>query len=121
MDVILNIGLNSKTLGKIAPAEAISAARLHWLQVKHSVVHHSDTEPTLVLVVEAPRINLHGIVRGLAKTLGQEVIACWKPERQKGVMLGAEIDLDDSWGPFNPEFFILPDGTRLAQPVAKAA
>jgi hypothetical protein len=118
MDVILNIGLHSDKLGKIAPVTALSAVRLAWLQIKSSTVVQSDTEPTLVLVVKAPHINLHGIVRGLAKTLGQDCIAIYDPCYCMGNLLGPKAA---EWGPFNPEFFILPDGTRLAEPAAKAA
>ena len=46
MDVILNIGLHSDKLGKIAPVTALSAVRLAHLDILSSKVVQSDTEPT---------------------------------------------------------------------------
>lgn len=123
MQVLLNIGLESKTLGKIAPVTAISAARLNGLTVTRTAVVQSDTEPTLVL-----EVTMHGhdsventrTLRRLAEDLGQDCIAvyCQVPIANFGALVGPRAA---EWGPFNPEFFFLLDGARLQQPVAKAA
>lgn len=118
MQVILNIGLESKTLGKIAPVTALSAARLQWLTILNSAVVLSDTEYTLVLEVNH-FADVHGRVEALAADLGQDCIAVYYPGLRKGDLVDPRAA---EWGPFNPEFFFfLLDGTRLAAPAAKAA
>lgn len=120
MRVLLNIGLESKTLGKIPAPWAIDAARLAWLTVVASKVVQSDTEPTLVLEVDYDGMltGLGGRLQNLCDTLGQDCIALWMPERNRGELVGPRAA---EWGPFNPEFFFLLDGTRLQAPAAKAA
>jgi hypothetical protein len=54
----------------------------------------------------------------LAVALGQDCIAVWHADEAYGDLIGPKAA---EWGPFNPEFFILPDGTRLAETAAKAA
>lgn len=88
MQVILNIGLESKTHGKITPVTALSAARLRWLQIKSSAVHHSDTEPTLVLECAAPEGILADVVADLARDLGQDCIAAYNERTQQGQLIG---------------------------------
>jgi len=118
MQLILNIGLKGIHT-QVTPASALHASRTlrkHGFGLVAGVVHHSATEPTLVATVEHEGGGVHGDVRQVAAALNQECIACWKPTRNKGVMLGATIDQDDSWGPFNPALFLMPDGATLAQP-----
>lgn len=119
MQVLLNIGLESKTLGKIGPVTAISAARLNWLKVIDSAVVQSDTEPTLVLECDlATMLGTTDTFLKLANELGQECIAVYVPSFHMGALIGSHAL---AWGPFNPEYFFLLDGTRLQQPTAKAA
>ena len=123
MEVILNISLEG-VYSVVTPAAATRALRVlrqHGFGIRHSAVHASDTELTLVASVTHDGGGIHGDIRRTAAALNQERIACWKPSRMRGKMLGATIDLDDSWGDFNPEFFIMPDGTRLSQSGLQAA
>lgn len=132
MEVILNIGLDgvpvngeSYTNGRRNPAvvermfAAVQACRSNGFKVTKAKLVQSDTEPTLVAVVDdlnAPgqdnRIDM------LSTTLKQDCIAAWYPAEQYGQLIGPRAD---SWGAFNPEFFIMPDGSRLASPAAQAA
>jgi hypothetical protein len=135
MDVILNIGLDNVpvdgetyTNGIRNPRRVeqlfavVHTARRLGFTVITAHLRQSNSEPTAVLAARhAAPSNLHGYVRQLAAALDQTCIAAWKVARQHGVMLGATIDLDGSWGPFNPELFLMPDGTRLSETLARAA
>lgn len=120
MQVLLNIGLESKTLGKIAPVTAISAAQLRWLNVTGSKLVQSDTEPTLVLEVKTSMdlIFFDNVMHQLAQDLDQDCIAWWVGQFDLGRLTGPRAA---EWGEFNLELFFLLDGTRLQEPVAKAA
>lgn len=123
MRALLNIGLESSTLGKITPAEVVAAARLHWLTVTAAKRVQSDTEPTMVLEVIMrghDSVENTRTLRRLAEDLGQDCIAvyCRLPIANFGALVGPRAA---EWGPFNPEFFFLLDGTRLQPPVSKAA
>jgi hypothetical protein len=120
VDFILNIGLKSKTLGDI-PVEL--AKQMLWaadLLIKTERVAQSDTEPTLVVEVTSlngPRMTLAALHQ-LSVDLGQDCVGVYRPKTKGGALIGPKAA---AWGEFNPEFFILPDGTRLSGPVAQAA
>ena len=134
MDIILNIGLDGvpvdgetytngvRNTRRVEQFFAVvHAARRLEFQIVGAHLHQSDTEPTAVLTVRHPApSNLHGYVRRLAAALNQTCIAAWKIDRQRGVMLGRTIDHDDSWGPFDPAKFLMPDGTRLSENLSRA-
>ena len=116
MEVILNVGCDSKILGKIPPMWVVSAARLQWLNVLEYRVLHSDTETTVVM-----RVGDFTPARcmDLAKALRQDCIAAYAPAHDAGDLVGPNAA---AWGKFNPEFFFMLDGTRLSErPAAKAA
>ena len=120
MDFILNIGLKSDTLGDISVALAKQMLWAADLLIKIETVVQSDTEPTLVVMVTSingPAFTLANL-RQLAIDLGQDCIAVYRPQVGRGALVGPKAA---AWGSFNPEFFILPDGTRLAAPAAQAA
>jgi hypothetical protein len=134
--VVLNIGLDGVTPSEgytngrrnpVISAKAfavVQALRQHGFVYFANKVVVSDTEPTLtieVAQVAGAQAPLHGAIRGVAAALNQDTIACWKPKRQHGVMLGRDIDHDDTYGPFDPHLFFMPDGDRLASAVAAAA
>lgn len=122
MEFIVNIGLNHP--GGTWSADKVRDVLYHCLRA-HDLngaivachVYDSDTEPTVVAVVSLPRNGwriAHAVdAAGLA--LAQEAIAVYNPENGVGVLVGHKAD---EWGPFNPAFFIMPSGQRLA---AKAA
>lgn len=113
MRAILNIGLNSKTLGEIHQEVARSLVRAHFGEPTTSIVIDSDTEPTLVTEVDHPNdVPIGHIVHRIAHALGQDCIATWLPGQSKGRLIGPNAK---AWGEFNPDFFLCPDGSTLAQ------
>ena len=120
---ILNIGHARKGLPNITNLDVLKALTKVGFVVYSAEVFESDSEPTSVVVVEQiDQLNgINGYIRQLATATSQEVISALHIDTRKGRMLGATIDLDDAWGDFNPELFIMPDGSRLARPVKAAA
>ena len=133
MEVILNIGLDgipaglSYTNGKLNPLNArqaltaVQALRAHGMQVKASKVFQSDTEPTMVAVVVMTGHDSYENTRALHQTaadLQQACIAVYTPRVAFGALVGPHAA---AWGAFNPELFIMPDGTRLSQPAVQVA
>ncbi len=47
----------------------------------------------------------------LALLLNQDAIAVYLPDFGHGALIGPRAE---AWGNFNPEFFLLPDGSRLS-------
>jgi hypothetical protein len=122
MRFILNIGLNvgATTALSAHVARQILAAN-DLLPVNDGVVHTSDTEPTLVIEVlpqsRSPFLVLQAL-KATAADLQQDCIAVYRPKTGGGSLVGPKAA---EWGPFNPEFFILPNGTRLSGPAAQTA
>ena len=105
---ILNIGLNKASGGTLdvrAVYAALTGHRAVWCA--HGV-HTSDTERTLVLTC-APLPAT--IAHALSVALDQDCIAVWDTAQQSGRLIGPRAA---DWGTFNPAFFILPNGERLA-------
>jgi hypothetical protein len=130
MRIILNVGLKIGRTNETIGLDLVerSIRQIFGLALRYSISEHgSDTEPTAVVSFEYSGSELgnyqgvHGLIRQMAQATQQEVIPAYKPERMKGVMLGATIDLDDSWGDFNPAYFIMPDGSRLGATLPAAA
>lgn len=120
MDFILNIGLKSDTLGDISVALAKQMLWAADLLIKIETVVQSDTEPTLVVMVTSingPAFTLANL-RQLAIDLGQDCIAVYRPQVGRGALIGPKAA---EWGPFNPQYFFLLDGTRLSALTAQAA
>lgn len=112
MDFILNIGLKSDTLGDISVELAKQMLWAADLLIKSETVLQSDTEPTLVVRVTSingPSFTLANL-RQLAIDLGQDCIAVYRPKTGGGALIGPKAA---EWGPFNPAYFFLLDGTRL--------
>lgn len=122
MQVLLNIGCESNTLGKLHPVWVLSAVRLHHFKILRHATHTSDTEKTVVLEVEMTGDSADNTraIYDLSVSLGQDCIACYTDRFDGfGALVGPKAS---EWGNFNPEFFLLLDGTRLAAPaVDKAA
>ena len=120
MYLILNIGLDVEATRSIAADVALQIVSANdFLVVKHAV-HQSDTEPTLVVkvrVFDFPALAWQKL-KHIAIDLHQDCIAAYNPETGIGALIGPKAA---AWGSFNPEFFILPDGNRLAGPAAQAA
>lgn len=108
---ILNIGHAIGASGaQHTLAQIIQTVERLGINVAQVNVVESDTETTTVL--RTPTVDSL-TVHTLATILGQDCIAVWHPLRtgQPGELIGPDAA---SWGEFNPEFFILPEGGRLA-------
>lgn len=123
MEVILNIGL-AVDATSIAAHVALEIVKANGMLVKKSKVFQSDTEPTLVVTAIMTGHDSVENTRAIYRTaagLGRDCIAVYTklPIQNYGALVGPRAA---AWGAFNPEFFLMPDGTRLAQPaVSKAA
>lgn len=120
MDVILNIGLANNPRDVRGSLEVLNFYGL--VPVEHQLLD-SDTEPTLVAVLDWGTRSMAELVLSLNEVsieLNQDCIALWVPRLQHGALIGPRAA---AWGTFNPEFFLMPDGSRLSdsQPAAKAA
>ena len=126
---VLNIGLLESTIisdgRSISAQDAVEAVRRAvWAMFDYAghvaahAVHDSDSEPTLVVEVttSAP---FHDRVRMLADALcsqlRQEAVAVAELNADGGIEWGdLRGPMADRWGSFNPEYFLLLDGTRAA-------
>lgn len=133
---ILNIGLLESSIlgdgGAISAAGAIETVRdlvgMLWdgnAAVAAHAVHQSDTEPTLVVEVRTtgPAISRMAMLGDLlAVRLRQEAVACAALLPSGAVAYGfLRGPLAARWGEFVPEFFLLLDGRRAAEPATAAA
>lgn len=118
MEVILNIGLaregNSNIGQGTVMREVISLFGAAAFEFKHS-----DTELTCIASVDGVNPGLlRQRVEFLSRLLQQDCIAAWEPKARKGQLIGPRAA---DWGDFNPTFFIMPGGERLATPLQNAA
>jgi hypothetical protein len=121
MDVILNIGLANNPRDVRGSLEVLNFYGL--VPAEHQLLD-SDTEPTLVVTVHTGELPVDvapsQAIFCASKALGQDCIAAYIPARDVGRLIGPRAD---KWGAFNPEFFLMPGGSRLSdsQPAARAA
>lgn len=107
MSIIINIGLNrADTGGKNTSRDVLKELLPLTFGFISANVHKSDTEDTLV--VEANVIDLVSLWSFIEKW-GQECIAV--TQGAEGFLYGPQAE---KWGKFNPAFFLLPNGQRLA-------
>ena len=111
MKTILNIGLAREGNKNIGVGTVLRELGQRGFQLYEYLIWHSATEVTVVAEVEANMSTSPFYY--LAQVLGQDCIAVYRPDLQKGRLIGPKAE---AWGEFNPEFFIQLDGTRLAQP-----
>jgi hypothetical protein len=120
MATILNIGLKASEHAS-KPFRPITLSELHatlrrfgYLDaVTGFELHTSASEPTAVLTIG--RTVCASNLRLMSEALEQDCIAAWDGQRGR---LGG--DKAEAWGPFNPEFFLMPGGQRLAVPATAA-
>ena len=118
MDVILNIGLAREGNSNIGSGTVIREV-INSFGAASFEFKHSDTEITCIANISAESYPVLKTKLGfLSVLLGQDCIAFYAPATGFGGLVGPRAD---KWDAFNPKFFILPDGTRLAAPAAKAA
>ena len=117
MEVILNIGLNTNAGTTIEALDAIQAVADAGFHVVSTETFQWLSEPTLVVTADdRDQAGFDNSVFELARRLQQDCIALFTAEGY-GDLLGPNAA---AWGEFNPEFFILPTGERLAAQQARA-
>lgn len=106
---ILNIGLadpaGGENLARDRVEEAVEQSGADIIRMSE---HVSDTEPTLVLEIKEPLSE--AAAESLSAELGQESIAQRLPDGS-GELYGPSAP---QWRPFNPDFFLMPDGSRAS-------
>lgn len=106
----LNVGLDVRPDlrdSNLTPEEVKAAIEAFGVQVTASAVHRSDTENTLVAQLSQPLTG--GEVDALSRALHQEAIP--QLVGTKGEMHGPE---KEKWGDFNPDYFLMLDGSRAS-------
>lgn len=109
--LVLNIGLETTHGGKLDPRAAFVAIAGKAPGAVHCGVRESDSESTLVVVVAD--LNPLAVYR-LAEQFAQDCIAVYDSRTKRGRLIGPRAA---AWGAFTPEYFIMPDGQRLATPM----
>jgi hypothetical protein len=123
MEVVLNIGLARTGKPNLKTSEVLDTLAREGFRVRTFETFQSDTEPTLVITAifglwSTKNAVLGQAVHRAAVALDQDCIGAWLLPSASGALIGPRAA---EWGDFNPEFFIMPDGRRLASPAAKAA
>ena len=110
--VILNIGLVRADNKQPMNPTFVEQYLAHiGLDVREFRLFVSDSEPTAVVVVRTPSLWAEAArASDIAHFLRQDAIAVWAPEINRGFMEGRNAAV---WGSFNPQYFLMPDGTRL--------
>tara|TARA_R110002072_G_scaffold151470_1_gene300773 strand:- start:8032 stop:8382 length:351 start_codon:yes stop_codon:yes gene_type:complete len=112
MGAVINVGLDYRThdgtTGRLARREVLDAVKRHRGVIADVQSVQSDSEPTLVITLVRPMA--HRTLERLSADLRQDAIAQF--DGSSGHLAGPRAE---DWGPFNPEFFFMPDGQRLAQ------
>jgi hypothetical protein len=117
MSYLLNIGLDNMPAeaGRTVASKVLFAARAMrtaGFVNLYAKVLRSDSEPTLVANVNYESKNGYlNAAYSLADALGQDCIALVNDTTKRGWLMGPRAD---NWGGFNPEFFIMLDGSRLS-------
>lgn len=116
MSYLLNIGVARAGQSNIGVGTVLRDLGALAKIVAHSV-QHSETEDTVVALVEHDSVMaLANDVYHLSAILGQDCIAVWNMATSAGALIGPRAD---KWGAFNPEFFLMIDGTTLAQALSE--
>lgn len=111
----LNVGLSTAEVegsGQITPQRVREALEQMGVPVENLTVHESDTEPTAV--VELGRALTPMEANHLSVELKQEAIAQRNADGT-GELFGPKAQ---EWGPYNPSYFLMPDGKRAAEELA---
>lgn len=105
----LNIGLSTaevKGKGQLSISAVKAALKAQGVNVLDVKVHGSDTEPTAVVTIAGKITAAQG--NKLSQALHQEAIV-QRTSDGNGALFGPKAK---EWGPYNPEYFVMPDGKR---------
>jgi len=112
--VILNIGLiradNKLPLNPLFVEQYLNHL---GLDVRDFKIFQSDSEPTAVVVLRYDAQPLFfSVIEEASEFLKQDAIAFYSPAHNRGQLFGPKAE---ALGPFNPQFFLMPDGRRLSE------
>lgn len=108
---ILNIGRKVEGRKRLLPRYQITKALEASFFVLHSIHEYSPEGGEPTLVIECSRPSHHQLFDALelvSDSLYQDCVALWNGT--SGALVGPRAD---KWGPFNAEYFILPNGNTL--------
>jgi hypothetical protein len=109
---IINVGLETNDGAELNLAAAIAQIAARVRGAVSCGTHQSDTERTLVLV--ADHVS-DGAAYRIAQALRQDCIAVYDTRTEFGRLIGPNAA---AWGTFEPAYFVLPSGHRLADSYA---
>jgi acetolactate synthase regulatory subunit len=118
MAYILNIGLAREGKANLKGISVLRVVRNTGFRVVAAATYVSNTEPTIVVEVMNDSWIAEASAAVVAVRLGQDCIGVYNTLTGNGALIGPRAD---KWGEFNPEYFLLLDGSRLAQPALKLA
>lgn len=119
MKLILNIGLARFNNSNIGAGTVLRDLASHDFKIERHAIVHSESEMTVVAEVDDnDQPGTDNRIHMLSDVLGQDCIAVYNPLTREGDLIGSRAA---AWGEFNPEFFVLADGSRLAAPLQVAA
>ena len=108
---LINVGL--QTTGRdITPADARAVCHAAGITIITSNVLRSDTEPTLIALVEIRPGHLGDAAFQVCDQLGQDCIAVVEVDTGSGQLIGPRAA---AWGAFNPAYFLTLSGRRLSE------
>jgi hypothetical protein len=107
-NLLLNIGLARGDGGNISVGTVLREVYQAGKLVTYAA-HHSDTEQTVIAFVSIEG-DYPAKINHLCVLWGQDCIAAYNPVTKAGELIGPKAA---EWGEFNPEFFVLLDGSRL--------
>lgn len=124
MRFIINIGLDVEGTTTLQSDVALQIVKANGFIVHAHAVHQSDTEATLVAVVQPDPLgvfsdggSVYDAFWCIAVDLRQDCIAVHTPlkgDGMHGTLIGPK---SASWGRFDPSCFLQMNGTRLGAPV----
>lgn len=119
MSIILNIGLAHNGNSNLCVGAVLIDLANNFGIIKYAI-HHSDTEMTVVAELESLGnvVSIANSIFHLADIWGQDCVATYNCSTGNGALIGPR---SDKWGSFNPDYFLLLDGSRLSQPTKEAA
>lgn len=120
MIYVLNIGLAREGKSNVGTGTALrELLNLERMSANDELIDYSvqqsETETTVVAIVDIrgnPADVLTKVFR-LSQVLEQDCIAMYNLVTKEGALVGPRAG---KWGAFNPEFFLLPDGSKLSAP-----
>jgi hypothetical protein len=121
--IYLNVGLKRNDNGKTLSHTFVKQVLRHLgLDVTDLQLFASDSEWTAVVTVCMPQksYRLEQLVDAIdpaAIFLKQDCIAVVRDIRNGGSLIGPKAQ---EWAPFNPTYFIMPDGRRLSEHLERA-